>query len=289
MALLSLMGSSFIVYDTTRTRQKRQKLVNQMLIALSIFDIFGSIAYAFTSFPTPKSDYIYGAHGNSKSCVAQSFFIQIGTIACFLNVSLSIYYLLTISYNWSENALKKKRMLFLAPPILVGLSFAFAGIPFYDNMILWCNNSARWWPEIPVIISITMATGIMGSLCLNVYRTEKATGRYTNNGNTLSLSVFKQARWFVGAFYITWVPYLALQYTWSSGKAFTGYGFIISAGSLVPLQGFWNYVVYIRPRYLDRSVSGYFRNRFTSFSKSVTNAVTGSSKTSQIRTTIPAT
>ena len=101
---------------------------NQLLITLSIFDIFGSIAYAFTSLPMPESDYIYGSRGNQNTCIAQGFFIQIGTIACFMNVSLAFYYLLTVKYGWNEDKLKKKRVLFFAPPILVGLAFAFGSV-----------------------------------------------------------------------------------------------------------------------------------------------------------------
>lgn len=47
---------------------------------------------------------------------------------------------------------------------------------------------------------------------------------------------------------------MALQYMWSSGKALTNYGFILYAATSVPLQGFWNFVVYIRPRYIKGNV-----------------------------------
>ena len=105
----------------------------------------GSTAYALTTLPTPESDELYGAKGNTKSCKAQGFFIQIGTIACFLNVSLAFYYLLTIKYGWTEERLKRKHAtcVLVIPPIVVGLVFAFAGLPFYDNVRVWCNNSAK--------------------------------------------------------------------------------------------------------------------------------------------------
>ena len=81
-------GSSFIIYDVLRVHTRRSKLLYQLLITLSIFDIVGSIAYAFTSLPTPIRHYIYGSNGNDATCTAQGFFIQIGTIACFINSSL---------------------------------------------------------------------------------------------------------------------------------------------------------------------------------------------------------
>ncbi|KAL7484026.1 hypothetical protein ACHAW6_009669, partial [Cyclotella cf. meneghiniana] len=135
-AIFSIAGSMFIIYDTMRTSQKRAKLMNQLLSTLSLFDIMGSSAYALTTLPTPASDELYGAKGNEQTCIAQGFFIQIGTIACFLNVSLALHYLLKIKYGWTEERLKRKHavcFLFI-PPICVGLVYAFIGIPHYDNV-----------------------------------------------------------------------------------------------------------------------------------------------------------
>ncbi|KAL7487845.1 hypothetical protein ACHAW6_013455 [Cyclotella cf. meneghiniana] len=173
----------------------------------------GSTAFALTSLPTAESDELYGAKGNEQTCIAQGFFIQIGTIACFLNVSLALYYLLMIKYNWTEEMLKRKRAacFLIPPPISVGLVYAFVGIPHYDNVRVWCNNSAKWWPEVPVILAVIAATGRMGTLCHHVFKTESQTAQYTYDRSGNSMDVFKQACWFVAAFYITWVPYLTLQ------------------------------------------------------------------------------
>ncbi|KAL3781671.1 LOW QUALITY PROTEIN: hypothetical protein HJC23_007303 [Cyclotella cryptica] len=226
-------GSSFILCDTTKTRQKRGKMLNQMLATLSVFDILGSIAYAFTTLPTPESDYIYGSRGNYSTCVAQGFFIQIGTIACFLNTSIAVYYLMSIKHGWNDDRMKAKRLWLFVPPIIVGLVY---------------------WPESPVIFSIATATFVMGDVCQHVYKNTRATRRYSASRGRISKTVFMQACWFTGAFYITWIPYVALQYMWSSGRALTNYGFILYAATSVPLQGFWNFVVYIRPRYIKGAV-----------------------------------
>ena len=107
--------------------------------------MFGSLAYALTTLPTPTDDYLYGAQGNENTCVAQGFFIQVGSIACFLNVSLAIYYHLTIVNNWTDDKIKRTSLAYVLfiVPIFIGLSFAFAGIPFYDNTVVWCNNSSK--------------------------------------------------------------------------------------------------------------------------------------------------
>ena len=110
----------------------------------------------------------------------------------------------------------------------------------------------------------------MAELCIFVYQQERKTAQYTG-GTPFSKAVFVQSCWFLAAFYFTWIPYLTLQYLvsgrlcnccilqiiigclilvllqqWASGKAFYSYGFILYAASSIPLQGFWNWLVYIR-------------------------------------------
>lgn len=127
LTVFKSQGSLFIICDASKDITRRSKLVNQLLITLSVFDVIGSLAYALTTLPMPELDYIYGSKGNEHTCTAQGFFIQIGTIACFLNISLSVYYMLTVTYGWSEARCKQKRVFFFVPPITVGLVFAFAG------------------------------------------------------------------------------------------------------------------------------------------------------------------
>lgn len=98
--------------------------------------MFGATAYGFTSLPIPQTDQIYGSRGNKNTCVAQGFFIQAGTTACFLGVSLAAYYLLTIKYGWSKVKMKNKRIVLFAPPVLVGLGFAFVGEKYYFSLLV---------------------------------------------------------------------------------------------------------------------------------------------------------
>ena len=70
--------------------------------------------------------------GNEASCTAQGFFIQMGTTSAFLNVSLAIYYFSMIRLGHTETRIKRNRIWLFSCPIVVGLAYAFAGIPFYD-------------------------------------------------------------------------------------------------------------------------------------------------------------
>mmetsp|Transcript_16015 Transcript_16015/g.34843 ORF Transcript_16015/g.34843 Transcript_16015/m.34843 type:complete len:900 (-) Transcript_16015:27-2726(-) len=273
MAILSFLGSSFIVYDVSKSKKRREKLQNQLLVGLSIFDLFGSTAYALTTLPIP-ADYgfgpIYGAKGTSATCTAQGYFIQLGSTAAYMNTSLAFYYLLVIKYGWSEIRIKRIRWALFLVPILIGLAFAFASIPYNEPLALWCNNAASYWPEIPMIVTIGLATIVMGIVCWDVSSKERATKKY-RTGDTgrpsLSRKVFWQSFFYLMAFYIVWPVYLALQFAWASGYAFTNYGFILAAGTMVPLQGFWNMLVYIRPRHFDKAAK-----QFTSTMATLTSS-----------------
>lgn len=59
-----------------------------------MFDIIGSAAYSFTTRPTPTD----GSQGNNATCTAQEFFIQVRTVAAYMNVSLPLYYYLAIIF-----------------------------------------------------------------------------------------------------------------------------------------------------------------------------------------------
>ena len=126
------------------------------MFCISVYDIIGSVAYGefssivkttfvthmlnkqanhlsvichsgFTSAPIPTEYYYEGAHGNDATCTAQGFFIQIGTVAAYTNVSLAFYYFLAIRKGLNEAQLRPYRLFFLVCPIILGLAFAFAG------------------------------------------------------------------------------------------------------------------------------------------------------------------
>ena len=240
-----------MIINVLQDEQKRKKIIGELIIFLCGFDIIGSGSYALASFPTPKDQYIYGAQGNMASCTAQGFFIQLGTISLYMNVSIAFYYLLIIKFSWREHSLKKSwlyHMLF-AVPVLVGATFAFVGIPFYNNVILWCNNSSFYWSEIPVVIAIGIATIIMMNLCWFVFKSERASRRFRRHSeterNSLAKSFFLQSLVYLGAFYLTWPPYLVLQIMIANGTAYYRYQFMLVAGTAVTLQGFWNYVFHV--------------------------------------------
>jgi hypothetical protein len=114
-ATLSLFGSSMIIYDILRDKKKRGSVFHTLMLAMSAFDVFGSIAWGLTTLPIPEYEYgepsgIYGARGNEKTCKTQGFFIQLGYTSIFYNMSLSFYFLMVVRYGMRENQIKKLQL-----------------------------------------------------------------------------------------------------------------------------------------------------------------------------------
>lgn len=64
---------------------------------------------------------------------------------------------------------------------------------------------------MPVILAIFSVTVIMGAVCIDVRKKEKASSQYSGGDNKITKMVFKQSVYFVGGFYLSWAPYLILQ------------------------------------------------------------------------------
>lgn len=84
--------------------------------------------------------YVYGAVGNTRTCTAQGFFLQLAIIAPLYNASLSLYYLLMIRYGWVERRLKRLRLPIQVCVLSFGIGAAVAGLflTLYNNALLWC-------------------------------------------------------------------------------------------------------------------------------------------------------
>jgi hypothetical protein len=142
-ALLSILGSAMIIYDVLCDKTKRASVFHTLMVAMSLFNIFGSMAWALTTLPIPEYEFgetsgIYGTKGNEATCKLQGFFFQLGFTSMFYNVSLSFYFLLVVCYGMRESQLKKLQLWLHIPGLLLGFALAFAGIPFFGNDLWGC-------------------------------------------------------------------------------------------------------------------------------------------------------
>jgi hypothetical protein len=263
--MLSFFGSSWIIYDSLSKKQKRSATYHQILIGMSTFDIFGSLAHAFSTSPIPVYDSyhdpsgVYGAVGNDATCTAQGFFIQLGFTTIFYNIALSCYYQLAIIRNWKEGQFKAYKLWFHVPTVLVGFCLAFGAIPFYHNQIVACwvpppPVEDEWvqlvFAHVPVALVIVVSTVSMFRVVWAAEKTDRNAQKW-RMGTVVSRSIFvSEVRWqaafYLGAFYLSWPILIANNFVGFYARNTTAWGPILNymTAFLFPLQGFLSKNVY---------------------------------------------
>mmetsp|Transcript_35562 Transcript_35562/g.86171 ORF Transcript_35562/g.86171 Transcript_35562/m.86171 type:complete len:622 (+) Transcript_35562:45-1910(+) len=149
---LSIIGSSYIVYNLSGTRQNRKKiqrsLFNRLLFGLSVADIISSISMLIGNWAMPKrppgdpDEYVVsqafwdalwpGASGNDASCTAQGFFIHIGVMgSTFFTTFVAVQTLGLVRYNWTRIQMNKVEKVFfgiaIGQPLITATAAAAAG------------------------------------------------------------------------------------------------------------------------------------------------------------------
>eukprot|EP00980_Cylindrotheca_fusiformis_P009572 scaffold2115_cov97-Cylindrotheca_fusiformis.AAC.1 len=328
--LFSAIGSSLILWDIfvaskKRNRNRRLTMLHQLVCGMSFFDVFSSIANMFSTLPIPEFRYfesssaqmptnVYGAKGNSATCTAQGFFLQLGYTSAFYNLVLSVYYVLVIKKGMSETQLQRLKYCFHVPALLAGFGLAVAGIPYYDNIFVFCHippafKMSSWWSSrvesmslsgadsndlltvfsiVPISIVFLIGGVNMIIIYLHVRKQDRAANRWRMGNrlaqnsadapssqsssswskfirpkkksrevappNRLSNEVWWQAVFYMGSFLMAWPIYF--YGTLNTLDEWENFYFWVACCAMYPLQGFWNAIVYFRPR-----LFGYFRRK----------------------------
>ena len=232
------------------------KVQHELLLALCIFDILSSTAWAFGSFPIPKEAGVTGAHGNEASCTAQGFFVQLGQTGAIYNMALSILYLLTVRYGWRETRLRSIAK-YLHLSALAGVVMAFGGLPFYGHTVWGCYIRAPpfattylplvMFSILPICIVTIVATVNMVLVFVHVREVDEAASRWrfanTQGREGLGDAVFWQAMVYLAGFYFVW-PVFMIYNTFIVDMP---YGVYVLVVLLTPTQGLWNALAYFRP------------------------------------------
>lgn len=280
-SLASVLGSTFIIYDIVHDRKRRSCTIHRLLLGMSVSDFLSSSWFFMTSWPIPAgTPGVYGAIGNQATCTAQGFFSQFSLSTAVYNASLSVFYVLQIRLGWQKDRIARS-----AEPILhafslgvgLGTSFAGIGLKLYNNDMwecwiapypLDCKESWRYGSEGNCVrgdnaslyrwvlyYAILWAAIVVVTVCmLLVYRfvlnQEKVADRYGSHCHERKFSkkVAVQGYWYCGAFYSTWIlPTITRLVQVISGN--TPFWLICLTAMFVPIQGLFNFFVYMRPRY----------------------------------------
>ena len=280
---VSLIGSVILIRMALMA-QRRKATYNRLLIGLSFMDIVHAVSWGLQPILIPKSDDRVWSLGNKQTCTVAGFFVQLGSSVFLYNGALTMYFLVTIVFGVSE----KKATQYAEPwlhgvPIGYPLITAIVGacIGLYSSLQL---GSLCWIGEYPQgceddeeteCISTILAwiyTGVpaMGTLIflvvaniviyLKVRKTMGRTRRFSMSSTNSATrhradkQVAVQSTLYVMACIMTLVWSVMLRTLESMGVHRENESDVILLLFLgqffYPLQGFWNFLIYLRPRYL---------------------------------------
>ena len=105
-SLLSILGSSSVLYMVRRDFQTKHRLI----FGLSLADLISSTALLVMPFSVPSYLGLTAAVGTHATCTASGFFMQTNVLigACY-NCYLSFYYILVVKRNWQEGDFHKRK------------------------------------------------------------------------------------------------------------------------------------------------------------------------------------
>jgi hypothetical protein len=137
-SVCSILGSGWIVAEVWVCSNKRYFVYHKLVSAMALYSVLVSAGYFSSTWSIEKEG----------ACSAQGFLIQLelGTLIYF--AMLGLYYMLVISFSYSEDRLTNDgwELLFHSFPALVGLGTAIASLPL--DLYNSSGESSSWcWIE----------------------------------------------------------------------------------------------------------------------------------------------
>jgi len=141
-----------IIRRVIRSPNRRNDIYHRLICGLSFSDVISSSAYFLGTWLIPHRTIggfgmVYGAIGNHATCSLSGFLTQMAIASPLYNGTLSLYYLLTIKYNWPSSRIRIiEKWLHFIPMGYALLSSSIAlGLNMYGNVEWLC------WikPDVP--------------------------------------------------------------------------------------------------------------------------------------------
>ena len=127
---LSIICSAFVAQDVLKFPERYAKMKNRVILALSISDIIISTSCHIFGTWLVSQGLVYVFSRNQGTCTAQGFLniLSVMYVALY-NRALALIYLLQVSYEWSEEKLRRYQTFIIFIPIFVGLVIATSIFP----------------------------------------------------------------------------------------------------------------------------------------------------------------
>ncbi|KAL7542071.1 hypothetical protein ACHAXR_011737 [Thalassiosira sp. AJA248-18] len=255
-----------IISQVTRSSFNRSKPQQRLVLGLSISDVSTSLVWIFTPLFMPSESGAVWAIGNQTTCNIQGFIVTLFNASAILYMcALQLQYLLTIKYGWTESRIRT------VEPYMHGVPCCGAqgGTDLTETDCIRGDNAEiyRWsfffaplWVAITfciivlVLIYKTVWESERRSLRHSIQRSEQlsnsARQRETRKKSRLvrSQKVKTQCFMYAGAFFIVWTfPTIARLIQLLGGAIHPIIG--VLAGTFIGSQGFFNAIIFFRPRY----------------------------------------
>lgn len=286
--MLSMFGSSAIINHVAR--DPKGSPYKRILFGLSVADIILSVVQCLQPFAMPKeTSYRVWAIGNSKTCSAAGALTQLGFAAMWYNGMLSLYYLLTVRFGVTEAFFAKRvepfvHFLSISYPLITSIYGLVLGV--YNELDLgmgcWvssyptgcdldpnddfkCKSFKIGMAFIGYPFAIILLVIILNKIIIFAYvrktvrRIQLRSSYLTQDERFFNVdktrAVATQALMYVLAFLTTyiWGAVLRFMDTFSisandEAKFFT---LLVLNAIFLPMLGFFNLLIFTRPRYLQ--------------------------------------
>jgi len=257
-----MFGSVFIIQSVLRNNHRSKRVYHRLLLLMSSMDLIFSIKEFMSTWIIPKETGVWGAKGTTATCTATGFFGQgSGLTSILYNGMLTLFFLLTIRFGWTETRVQRIEPILHAVPLAIGWATAIAGLPLdlYNPIGIncWIGGEDAWvyrWAFFhgPLWAVFGFSVIAMIMMYLSVKKQERAVAAYrmpADPSRRLASSHFAaQACFYIAVFFLTWIfPMVQWVLIEKTGKVYTPILFLQTI--FVPLAGFFNFLVYLRPRY----------------------------------------
>ena len=286
---LSFLGSFIILYIILRDRKRKLKRVyHRLLLAYSSIDVLVSMNFALSTLVVPKgTPGVWGAQGTIATCEASGFVTQFIMSQAAYASSICVYYVLVLRYQVQERSIAKYmepllHAFALITPLVMGTIMVL-----HDNynptniMVGWCfinvypmdclrrdgvecqrGEGYEFWLFLNNAPAILFFCAVIVS-CVLTYlkvRSVESRGAQWSFSQTASRSSERrvresatQATLYIVAFWVTYASFAIVVTFGPSPATKTNRGFylplVILTKIFLPLQGFFNCFIYIRPRF----------------------------------------
>ena len=268
-ALLSILGSSAIIRLSSTLKTSYERI----LFGLSVADLSSSTVNALGAFLVPRdSSHRIWAVGNDTTCAALGTLYQITTAGFLYSGMLSLYFLLTIRFRVTETWFAKyvepgMHVSAAGGPLLTG--FIGLGLGVYGEVRLgpgcWTvpdrqHGEMFGWmaTAIPMVLTLT---GVIGGQIMIYRHCRQVLQRSIMTNRRWTTDTAKQARLrnvtmqslsYVAAFLLVnvWPIVLRVLDNEGIGDEASLYPLLVLQAIFLPIQGFFNCAIYVRPRYL---------------------------------------